>query len=123
MSNTSILSIVAGVVMALAVPLAHSADTSSASGSTSGGQPPQGGPGGGGRPPGPPPEAIAACTGKTVGTQVSFKIRSGETVTGVCQLDNGVLAARPAGGPPPGGQGGQGGQPPQRGSTNGSSSN
>ncbi|HKX44082.1 MAG TPA: hypothetical protein VJO99_23190 [Burkholderiaceae bacterium] len=66
----------------------------------------------GGRPPGPPPEAIAACQGKTEGTQVSFKLRNGETVSGVCQKLGDVLAARPLGGPPPGGPGG--GQPPSR---------
>ena len=65
-----------------------------------------------GRPPGPPPEAIAACEGKTEGTQVSFKLRNGETLTGVCQKLGDVLAARPVGGPPPGGPGG--GQPPSR---------
>jgi hypothetical protein len=59
----------------------------------------------GGAPSGPPPEAIAACTGKAAGTQVSFSGHRGETFTGVCQLVNGVLAARPLvgapGGPPP----------------------
>jgi ABC-type Na+ efflux pump permease subunit len=56
-----------------------------------------------GPPPGPPPEAVAACQGKTAGTQVTFSGRNGESFTGVCQLINGVLAARPAGngGPPP----------------------
>jgi len=59
--------------------------------------------GAGGQPPGPPPEAIAACKGKTAGTQVSFSGRNGESFSGVCQLTNGVLAARPSGngGPPP----------------------
>jgi len=57
-----------------------------------------------GAPPGPPPEAIAACKGKTEGTTVSFTGRSGETLTGTCQTTNGVLAARPAGGPGGGGQ-------------------
>ena len=61
-------------------------------------------------PHGPPPEAIAACTGKTAGTTVSFTGRGGQTLTGVCQLDNGVLAARPTGGM--GGPGGHGGPPP-----------
>ena len=55
----------------------------------------------GGRPPGPPPEAIAACTGKTEGTQVSFVGRGGQTLTGTCQKIGDVLAARPAGGGPP----------------------
>jgi hypothetical protein len=85
------------VVFALALfcgllPVASMAATTAASGA---GVPP------GGTPPGPPPEAIAACTGKTAGTQVSFVGRGGETLTGVCQLINGVLAARPVGGPPP----------------------
>ena len=59
--------------------------------------------GAGGSPPGPPPEAVAACKGKTAGTQVSFSGRNGESFSGVCQLTNGVLAARPSGngGPPP----------------------
>jgi len=58
----------------------------------------------GGAPPGPPPEAIDACKGKAEGAQVSFSGHHGEAFTGVCQLVNGVLAARPAGGaggPPP----------------------
>jgi hypothetical protein len=55
-----------------------------------------------GNPPGPPPEAIAACSGKTAGDEVTFTLRDGHQVTGKCQLDNGVLAARPAGGPPKG---------------------
>ena len=67
----------------------------------------------GGHPPGPPPEAIAACQGKTEGTQVSFKLRNGETLTGVCQKLGDVLAARPVGGPSPG-AGPGGGQPPSR---------
>jgi hypothetical protein len=59
--------------------------------------------GAGGPPPGPPPEAIAACKGKTAGTQVTFSGHNGESFTGICQLTNGVLAARPSGngGPPP----------------------
>ena len=65
-----------------------------------------------GRPPGPPPEAIAACQGKAEGTQVNFKLRGGETVTGVCQKFGDALAARPIGGGPPPGAGG--GQPPSR---------
>ena len=62
-----------------------------------------------GHPPGPPPEAVAACKGKTEGTQVSFSTRGGETVSGVCQKVGDVLAARPLGGPP-----GGGGKPPAR---------
>lgn len=57
----------------------------------------------GGPPPGPPPEAVAACKGKTAGAQVTFSGRHGESFSGVCELFNGVLAARPAGagGPAP----------------------
>lgn len=57
-----------------------------------------------GPPPGPPPEAVAACKGKTEGTQVSFSARGGETLNGVCQKIGDVLAARPLGGPPGGGK-------------------
>lgn len=53
----------------------------------------------GGRPPGPPPEAVEACKGKSEGTQVSFTLRDGKTVTGTCRTDHGVLAAMPSGGP------------------------
>jgi hypothetical protein len=53
-----------------------------------------------GAPPGPPPEAIAACKGKAEGATASFTGRRGETLTGTCQTTNGVLAMRPAGGPP-----------------------
>jgi hypothetical protein len=60
-----------------------------------------------GAPPGPPPEAIAACKGKAEDAAVSFTGRSGEALTGTCQTTNGVLAARPAGGP-----GGSGKRPP-----------
>lgn len=52
-----------------------------------------------GVPPGPPPEAVAACQGKTEGATVSFTGRGGETLTGICKTTNGVLAARPTGGP------------------------
>ncbi len=70
----------------------------------------QGGPGGpGGRPPGPPPEALAACKGKSEGTEVSFTGRNGETLSGICRLIDGQLAAMPKGGP-----GGPGGKPPSR---------
>ena len=59
-----------------------------------------------GQPPAPPPEAIAACKGKSEGATVNFTGRSGEALSGVCQLAGSVLAARPAGGvgagrPPP----------------------
>jgi hypothetical protein len=63
-----------------------------------------------GPPPGPPPEAVAACKGKTEGTQVSFTLRGGETVSGVCQKLGDVIAARPLGAPP----GGAGNPPPPR---------
>ncbi|MFL6696689.1 MAG: hypothetical protein ACJ8GJ_05940 [Vitreoscilla sp.] len=53
------------------------------------------------RPMGPPPEAVAACKGKAAGAQVSFALRDGKTVTGTCASENGVLAARPQGMPPP----------------------
>ncbi len=62
----------------------------------------------GGRPPGPPPEAVAACSGKTEGTEVSFSGPEGQTFTGTCRSFNGTLAAMPKGGP----GGGPGGQPP-----------
>ena len=52
-----------------------------------------------GQPPGPPPEAITACAGKTAGTVVSFTLRDGHQVSGTCETVNGVLAARPTGGP------------------------
>jgi hypothetical protein len=47
-----------------------------------------------------PPEAITACSGKAAGDTVSFTLRDGHQVSGKCQLENGVLAARPAGAPP-----------------------
>ena len=56
----------------------------------------------GGRPSGPPPEAIAACSGKAAGDEVSFTLRDGHQLSGKCQLENGVLAARPTGAPPQG---------------------
>ena len=78
-----------------------------ASGTCFGADPPASGASGpGGRPPGPPPEAVAACNGKTAGTTVSFTGRSGETLTGVCAMVDGKLAARPSGPPP--------GKPPQQ---------
>ena len=56
-----------------------------------------------GRPSGPPPEAISACSGKSAGDTVTFTLRDGKQLSGKCQLDNGVLAARPdhMPGPPP----------------------
>jgi hypothetical protein len=59
-----------------------------------------------GNPPGPPPEAVSACSGKSAGDTVTFTLRDGKQVSGTCQLENGVLAARPdhmqGGGPPSG---------------------
>lgn len=55
-----------------------------------------------GSPPGPPPEAIAACSGKAAGDEVSFTLRDGHQLSGKCALENGVLAARPTGTPPQG---------------------
>jgi len=52
--------------------------------------------------PAPPPEAIAACSGKSVGDTVSFTGRRGDTITGTCEQIGDVLAARPAGRPPKG---------------------
>jgi hypothetical protein len=52
-----------------------------------------------GSPSGPPPEAITACTGKAAGTLVQFAMRDGHQVSGKCELLDGVLAARPVGGP------------------------
>lgn len=59
-----------------------------------------------GRPSGPPPEAITACSGKTAGDEVSFTLRDGHQLSGKCELENGVLAARPIGPPPQGSNGG-----------------
>lgn len=44
---------------------------------------------------GPPPEAYKACEGKTAGTPAQMKGPRGETVTGVCEALDGVLALRP----------------------------
>lgn len=89
------------------------AASSSGSSASAGSTPPPPPPGASqsGPPPGPPPEAIAACKGKSDGTQVSFTLRGGETVTGTCKTINGVTAAMPNGGP--GGPGGKNGPPPQ----------
>ena len=56
----------------------------------------------GGHPSGPPPEAIAACSGKAAGDEVTFTLRDGHQLTGKCELENDVLAARPIGAPPQG---------------------
>ncbi len=55
----------------------------------------------------PPPEAIDACKDKTEGSEASFTLPNGHTVTGTCELRHGVLAVRPEGGPhrPPSDQG------------------
>jgi hypothetical protein len=58
----------------------------------------------GGAPHGPPPEAIEACKGKAEGAEVTFTMRE-RKMSGTCQKDGDVLAARPAG-MPPGGPGG-----------------
>lgn len=73
------------------------------------------------RPKGPPPEAVAACKGKAVGATVTLTMRDGKTMSGVCEQQGSVLAARPqgmGGKPPEGGRGeggpggGRGGMPP-----------
>ncbi len=64
---------------------AHAHAASSSSSSTAEGR----------RPPGPPPEAIAACTGKSEGAEVSFTGRNGETLSGICRSHDGKLAAAP----------------------------
>lgn len=63
----------------------------------------RGEPPGGGKPPGPPPEAVAACKDKVVGAKASFTGRKGETISGICELVDGVLAVSPPAGnrPPP----------------------
>jgi hypothetical protein len=58
--------------------------------------------GGGGQRRSPSPEAIAACNGKAAGDTVTFAGRRG-TMTGVCQDNGGVLAARPVRGSQSGG--------------------
>jgi len=50
----------------------------------------------------PPPEAIAACQGKSEGTAVQFTTPRGDTLKGVCKQFEGVLAAMPERGSPPG---------------------
>lgn len=52
----------------------------------------------GGGPPAPPPEAFAACAGQSQGASVSFSLRDGRTVQGICALYGDRLAARPSGG-------------------------
>ena len=43
----------------------------------------------------PPPEAYTACEGKSAGDTAQFENQRGETVSGICQEDNGKLALRP----------------------------
>jgi hypothetical protein len=107
------------LVIAMAVVTACAASNSSTSSSSSSGGMPPGPPQGSqhgptGVPPGPPPEAIEACKGKSVGAQVSFTLRNGDTLKGICQMQNGTLAAMPAGRPPPNasGSGPSGNRPP-----------
>ena len=57
---------------------------------------------------GPPPEAIAACKGKSVGTQASFTDRRGRTVSGACTQIGDVVAVPPPAHAP----GDRGGAPP-----------
>lgn len=82
--NAGLLQAAVATVMALATLPSAAADA-----------PPGGASGPGGRPPGPPPEAVAACQGKTEGAQVSFTLRDGKTLQGVCRSRNGTLAAAP----------------------------
>jgi hypothetical protein len=58
---------------------------------------------------GPPPEAIAACKGKSVGTQASFTDRRGHTVSGACTQMGDVVAVPP----PAHAHGDHDGAPPQ----------
>jgi hypothetical protein len=74
-------------VLAVAAPLSALAQSGDA-----GGPPPDGS---GHHHRGPPPEAIAACTGKAVGTQASFTDREGRTVSGACTQMGDVVAVPP----------------------------
>lgn len=44
---------------------------------------------------GPPPEAYKACEGKSAGSTSQFFNLRGETVTGLCQEENGKMVLRP----------------------------
>jgi len=44
---------------------------------------------------GPPPEAYTACEGKSSGSTSQFVNPRGETVTGICQEENGKMVLRP----------------------------
>lgn len=46
---------------------------------------------------GPPPEAIAACSGKSVGDTVSFTGRRGEALSATCKEIQGQIVAVPEG--------------------------
>ena len=92
--------LLAKAALLLAAPFAALAQ------STADGGPP---PDQGGKHPGPPPEAIAACTGKAVGTQASFTDRGGRTVSGACTRMGDVVAVPP----PHGAHGDHAGAPPQ----------
>ena len=105
------ISLLPVLALILGCAMAQAASSSGSSTSTGGMPPPPPGSSQSGPPPGPPPEAIAACKGKSEGTQVSFTLRDGKTVTGTCKTFNGVMAAMPSGGP--GGPGGRNGPPPQ----------
>lgn len=61
---------------------------------------------------GPPHEAFAACEGQAEGAAVTLALPDGKTVPATClPIPSGALAARPEGGPPPGGHGGPGPHP------------
>ena len=92
----SIRLLLATAALAMAPPLAALAQ-----GGDDGGPPPDAS--GHGRR-GPPPEAIAACTGKAIGTQASFTDRRGRSVSGACTQMGDVVAVPP----PHGGHGPQG---------------
>jgi hypothetical protein len=92
--------LLAAAALFLAAPLAALAQSDA-----NGGPPDHGGQ----RPHGPPPEAIAACQGKAVGTQASFTIRGGRTISGVCTQIGDVVAV-----PPPAHRHGAGGSPPSQ---------
>ncbi|WP_051294862.1 hypothetical protein [Maridesulfovibrio bastinii] len=44
---------------------------------------------------GPPPEAYTVCEGKNAGDKVQLKTLRGDTMSGVCEDDNGRLVMRP----------------------------
>lgn len=85
-----------GLLALMVITHAHATDSSTTNQST---QPSQKNGPPNGPPLGPPPEAIAACNGKTTGTEVSFTGKQGNTMKGVCEMIDGTLAARPTGMP------------------------